>query len=261
MKILVTTILLLILIYPVHSQNNKFANEDQIWLDGYAYLTSGEKIKGKINYSFVTQTIQVKIGKAIKTYPAKDINRFIRQNSQGEKSEYVSMFVPLIAKGDIDKFEFGYKVIKESNQFLLVNHKNTRAAVLSNLCIDRENYFDIDATGSTTTREVLIERVYILDERATPIPILLRLVDKRHKYKAGSSEYIMAYDEKANQYTKKTPKNLKKEDPNYKLVNKDFLEELDSKNYRKLEAYIEKEDIDIKTVEGLIQVIDYWSEI
>ncbi|WP_456461087.1 hypothetical protein [Reichenbachiella sp.] len=54
---------------------------------------------------------------------------------------------------------------------------------------------------------------------------------------------------------------MKDEDLKYKLVNKDFLEELDPRNYRKLEAYIKKNEVDIKTIEGLTQLIDYWAEI
>ncbi|MDW3211559.1 MAG: hypothetical protein R8N23_16935 [Reichenbachiella sp.] len=267
MKIFFTTAFSIILFSSAFSQDKRFAEKPDIWMDGYAYLTSGEKKEGKIIYSFNSQSIQIKIGEAIKTYPAKDINRFIVQNSKGEKLEYVSMFIAHIVKGDIERLQFGKQVINESDQFLLVKHKNTKAAILANLSFDIENFYYEDAVVSENgyhysgKREILVERICILDKRAIPYPILYRPVDKIHKYKANSSEYNISYNEKTNQYSSKKPKKIDKENPKYKLINKDFLQELDSKNYKKLEAYIKKNEVDIKTIEGLTLLIDYWAEI
>lgn len=264
MKILVAAALSIILFSSAFSQDKRFAKEDEVWLDGYAYLASGEKVKGKINYNFVTETIQLKTGQAVKTYPAKKVNRFKIENSNGDKIEYVSLFVSNISKPDIKKLKLQNQIVSEGNQFLCIQYKNSKAAILTSLDIDHEKYYHVDTEynqSQTIDKEKLVERVYILDKRAIPYSVLLRVVDKKHKYKRGVSIYNANYDSNADQLTKKNPKNLNEENPKYKLVNKDFLQELDPTNHKKLEAYIDSHDIDVKTIEGLVKVIDYWSEI
>lgn len=250
------------------AQNKNSNNEEEVWLDGYAYLASGEKVKGKINYHFVTETIKIKRGDMVKTYPAKNIKQFSVYDSVGNKSDYISFSFVHSEKPSFEYGTYDPKLRKrntyEGHHFLYALYKNKRAAVLTNLDFEHETIGltdQISGIGGKGHKELLIERVYVLDKRAIPFPTLRRTIEKKNRQKGWNSHYKLKFDPNSGKFSNKTDKKLNQENPKYKLVNKDFLKELDSKNYRKLEAYIDNNDIDIKTIEGLTQLIDYWAEI
>lgn len=268
MKILVAAALSIILFSSAFSQDKRFANEDETWLKGYAYLASGEKVRGFINYQFVTETIKIKSGNTTKTYPAKNIKQFSVYDSAGNKSDYISFSLVHTEKPGFENGVYNAKLrtrnIYEGHHFLYVLYKNNRAAILANLDFEHETegYTDqLSGVGGKGHKELLKERVYILDKRSIPFPTLKRVVDKKNRQKGWNSHYKLKFDPRTGQLTNKAERKLNDENPKYKLVNKDFLEELDPRNHRKLEAYVEKNEVDIKTIEGLTQLIDYWAEI
>ncbi|MEP2025095.1 MAG: hypothetical protein ABJI85_10570, partial [Reichenbachiella sp.] len=264
---------------PAFSQHKSFSKEHDIWLDGYVYLSTGEKVKGKINYNFVSETIRVDKNSRIKTYAAKNVSRFAVFDSIRTKSLYYSFPYSYYAQSKmlgISNKTSGSIDIKSSTKkyhFFLVIHQNDKAAILSNLEIDyatkhrqHMTYQHQGSSSKLSRYEKVLERIFIINKKVSPSLILEGKIEKNNTIYINPFSQFSKYDHTAFKPSEKenpdfTESAALKSARKYKLFNKDFLEELDSKNYRKLEAYIEKEDIDIKTVEGLILVFDYWSDI
>ncbi|WP_456461089.1 hypothetical protein [Reichenbachiella sp.] len=168
MKILVAAALSIILFSSAFSQDKRFANEDETWLDGYAYLSSGEKVKGKISYHYVTETIKIKRGSTLKTYPARKISRFTVVVGTGEKKEYF--------------------VFRELNEFLLLQYKNNKAAIFNNFDYVQKNeslsYADANGNTQSASRstEALLKRIYLVDKNAEPYRIMEAKIERKSGY-------------------------------------------------------------------------------
>lgn len=275
MKILAVFTLSLILVNPVFPQHKAFSKEHEIWLDGYAYLNSGEKVKGKINYNFVSENIRVQQGDEIKTLPANKVNRFIQYDSTRQKITYYSFPISRKGKKSVINTHIGLKAKNDQYSFLLVLHQNNKGALLSNLDINIKytnsgpgnvNGIPI-GIGFEKHKEKIEERIYFLDKRGFPIEILEGRLDKfktvRVTHVTDAAKYEKTNfnpNQTSNQESDLNNSLTLKDADKFSVSNKDFLEELDPRNYRKLEAYIEKNEVDIKTIEGLTQLIDYWAE-
>lgn len=110
------------------------------------------------------------------------------------------------------------------------------------------------------------ENLFQSNRKATLYLILEGKVDKTSTLYVNLFSDLSKYnhttfDPNDDQNTELVNSNHLKTAKRFKLVDIDFLKALDHRNYKKLEAYIETNGIDIKSIEGLTQVIDYWSEI
>lgn len=244
----------------VHAQYKNYNTESSIWHQGFVVTGEGRKISGTINYNFVVDQIRFKSASGeVKTLIPRNTRSFTLVDSTGTR---VFHSLPHDLKKN------GRKV----STFFQEIYRNKTYAILSKHHLDYNHSqpaltSSTPAVGTTTNRtdpnsynnfnfasEKVIETLYLANRDGQIISVFqgkkatdwTRYLTHRTRYKDN----------------KLKSSNLQKEVKKFRYIdNKHVIDQklksFFAKDYRQFERYVEANDIDLKTVGGLIESLSF----
>jgi hypothetical protein len=225
----------------LRAQLINYSKESQDWFEGVVYLETEERIKVLINYNFVVDHLKIKRdGKESVLLPRKVIS-FKYKDSVNIK-EFLSLSY------DYDKSG------RKADGFFQVIHQNSHYLLLSKHIID----FTKQEQGAllTLTGGVAPGKVNIINEKVSE---MIFLMDREGNLMACLEKKKGKNSSIQNSKIDKTPQKslTEKEIKKYKLLEKRVFEDFFDAQFRQFNDYVEINNLNIRTLEGLIQALDF----
>ena len=236
-------LLLLIGFIPflLNAQLTSFSTASDNWHYGSITLQTGETIKANINYNIATDLITLKTSKYTKLFSPIKIASFKIENA-GVPEEYYA-----IDHSENYGTDIFLKVEQTANYLVLARYLNRSESYTTNT-------YDMNGdwvpSGSNTVIEIN-EAIYIMDKNGNLESIMSKYVGTltQKKNLIGNPSKKNA-DLKTNNARLIAPKK-------YKLTNKKVLKEFLGNDYNSFENYVDAHDLDIKTLEGLLEALNF----
>jgi len=239
----------------VSSQNRNFNTENLFWHDGELLLMDGTLIKGKLNYNFVSQSLRLIDEDEIKILTANRILQFKYANNDTTITYYS---LPYISQEYYDRPRATFfKVIYKTDEYAvicrnLLEYNDKAFGPFSTLRGDE----DIVALGKISS-EKIYEEVYIADSNGKIIPVLRGKKNNTLVFKE-----IMIFNEDVLGAERKFNERKADDDvTNYKIESKHWKEKLFKDDEKLVKNYIKENKIKEDTVEGLVEIVEYYSSL
>lgn len=258
-----TVFAILLSILGLHSellaQFKNYNTEDQFWYDGTVVLNSGEALTGTINYNFVMDLVKIKSPDGeIKTLIPSNVSHFVLSDSSNTNNFYSLPF-------DI------YDQEKRNRTFFQEVYRNDHYMILSRHLIDIKNVdMPVGANGIAVnfniTKEKVFQVIYLANMEGLITPCLERKKVVNNTLTGialmlGWDGSINKLPESETNYTERrlSKSNTETEIERYKLIDKDSFEDFFSEEYQSFDIFVESNDLDIRTIEGLIMGLQFQS--
>ena len=254
-------------------QFKNYNTENERWFPGTVRTMENETLEGELNYNFVSQALRLRQPGQIETLNAEQVIYFeLEQENNAPK-----VFYSLPYKDEA--FD------RERSVFFSVIHEGKGIALLSRYLFEfKDNHWLLDPSNSTSTQttdlqpvvtdlkiEKIMEVVYIANASGSIRPYLEGKKSKNFSlYNLNYQERLIEAAEEDEhpgkrelKYNEKKFKESKtaKEVKNFKIIDKNALSESTGAEFRRLESFIERNNIQLNTIEGLIEVVDHYSKI
>ena len=254
-KLRISLLLTFIIVIPVKGQFKNYNTESEIWYHGTVYDNQGNATDGLINYNFVVDNIRLKVGDEITTLIPKNVSRFTLEDSTSSKHDFYS--VP---------FDF-QKQGREVPTFFMKIYQNDNYLLLSKHFIDFKNdKIPVPYVNATVkiVKEKVSQVIFIADGKKEITPCLekkkvqsltldsITLGYNDGYYYSNKNADASHYNERHLE-TSSTSIAVDK----YKLTDSNVFKHYFGSKYGQIEDYLQKNEIDIQTIDGLIKAIDF----
>ena len=255
--------------YHVNGQFTNFDTESAIWYDGEIQLANGEEKYGKLNYNFISNIVLLKSDK-LGTYNPEEVALFKVKDSTGAmKATYYSLPYDV------------YNTERQGAVFFEVVFEKGTTAVLSrhdlevknrNILLDPWQTVPANTSQTNTGMPIYkkIEKVhhtlYIAD-MGSGIKPFMEGVKKSYNWTSfifpDYTDYTTSYREayKYQSDDKLDQSITEKERKRYKILDKRTLSTFTNSHYDNVKNYISSNGIKTNTIEGLIEVMDYYEQL
>lgn len=250
-----STIAFLTLFLPliVCGQFKNYNTENEKWFDGEIVLLNGDKLKGQLNYNFVSSVLRMKEAGNTIIYTSEKVLFFELYNERGYVKRFYSLpFDPGNAGRDIPTF---FEVVYEDKEFALLSRHQ--------LEYSEKQIYNQDHHYGTSKVEKVFEVLYIADTKGNISPFL-----KRKKSAVDNSfdwdGKLISVDKPGLEYNERklASSSTKKEVKKYKFVDKQALSQVLSRDkYEKMEQYRKEEKLKLNVRKDLIKALSYYSSI
>lgn len=246
--------------FEVKAQFKNYNTEKEIWKEGVLYPISGEKIEGEINYNFVVDQVRVRApGREEQIFVPHSVNYFIVEDSTEVQVSYSLQF-DYLKKGN-RVYTIFHKLFSNEHYMLLMKHitENEYKKFYQNNQLSVNTYGSTDGYFQNYYEEKVIRIIYIASKNGDIVPCLEKKVKRTQTYDWLSYVNPIGYHNNPTKYkSKKLKKSVTdKEVKKYKLVDRQELKDFFGHYYFRLERYIEKNNLNIKTLDGLISALDF----
>ncbi|MEM6524658.1 MAG: hypothetical protein AAF693_12725 [Bacteroidota bacterium] len=247
----------------IHGQFKNYNTENEQWFQGRIKLLSGRSIDGELNYNFVSQVLRLRESNNIEIYNAEEVLFFLLITSNDESELYYSL--PYLDQ------DYGRK----RAVFFKVLHETKKLAILSRLIFEfKDRNWPLDSNPNAANSlsiapadykvEKVQEVIYLADNKGT---IRHYMEGKKSKslsstlgydesfYRAGGKSVLKYNDDKFK--SSQVDRDVRK----YKVIDKDIVLEFLDDEYYNVQEYIKENQINLSTIKGLIQILDFYEEL
>ncbi len=243
----------------VPGQFKNYNTENEYWSPGAIQLIDKETIEGELNYNFVSQTLRIRRSDQIETFNAREVLLFNLIQEDGNRKTFYSL--PYKDEAfDRERPVFFY-VIYEGKGIALLS-RNVLEFRNTQLSDDPAAAFYILPTANKV--ESIKEVIYLANALGSIKPYLegkkstdFNFTPTYRSYPTASSDgnYKLEHDEKKFEESQLENKVRK-----FKVVDKRLLSESLGSDFYKVEDFMKENNVKSNTVEGLVRIMDYYSE-
>lgn len=260
MRPILFVILLLVSILGLRSellaQFKNYNTEDQFWYDGTVVLNSGEELNGRVNYNFVVDIVRVEqeSGTLRALIPNK-VSHFFFNDSSITRTFY-SLPFDIIDQEQRNR-TFFQEVYRDKNYMILSRH------LIDFNKIDMPVGINGVGANFNIVKEKVFHAIYLANMEGLLVPCL----ERKSTVSSSLSEvgliagslYLDSNPENIARYNQKdlSKSSTTVEVSRYKLIEKNCFETFFGDQYGKFRAFVKKNDLDTKTINGLIKSLQF----
>lgn len=274
--------------FPSYGEFENYEKEKELWYPGEVKLTNGQIVQGKLNFNFVSQALMVDQEGEIKTFAALNITHFTLKK-QDSLIQFFSL--PVTSSKNYNHGKAFYEMRYSNSKLAILSRHSLvyQEEVVTPTSFDHSNLTpDINPvpgmevkTTKKTSRNIVFSRIEQFEEVYEHIYLANKKGDifeyataEKNKYSdktidENDTDFMYAGVPGTNDGFKGLFKRNKKELKSntewkvseYKIVNKNALENLMGAKYDQVLEYIRSERLQSKSFDDMIHILDYYESL
>ncbi len=253
MKSFILLSLLCLIYYNSVAQFNNYNTESKIWKKGIVYSQTGKQVQADLNYNFVTDRLDVRIGNTTKHFGANDIGAFLTEDSISTTYYFASDYEDHRLK---QEGRFFFEIIHQKGDYMIL-----RRHVIEYSSSGNHASLNGKPLGLKHSKETVFRTIYLSDKKKNILAVLVRKIsnestsslDLLMNNQGMSESSANAKKHNENSYKKSVTELEKKK---YRILEGRFEKFFGTKHYR-FQKYVNENDLKLNTLTGLIQSLDF----
>ena len=234
--------------------------ESQYFSEGTVYRPGGKELDGMVNYNFVDDQVTLRTSNGDeKTFTARDLTWFVMEDSVGTGRYYSLPFD--VKQVGMPEMTFFYEVYRNDEYMVLAKH------LVSYL----NTQFSIAGYTSQHAHEKVLQVIYLANREGKIVDCLEKrkswnstllgdnYFDPNYAFSERQAAFMLTNRLEENALDTLSQSNTLKEIKQFNLADRRCFKDFFGSQYKQFDAYVKSNDLNIKTIEGLIRALNFKS--